>query len=304
MTLVQQSLAPHTWKTYNNTCRQWRSFRKTPKGSVGEAGAAWEVWLIGHSFMYWAREWAASTLGLQLGIPQESRKIRWLGKRGMCWRDLVPTTTSALAVYGRKPHVIMIHLGGNDMVATKSLDVILQIHADCARLKALWNDAVIIWSEIIPRLAWRGARSWVGIEKARREVNRDIRKFMLTCGGLTVNHREFEDRGRRWHRRDGVHMTDEGLDIFIDNILRPLQAISRQGLGSQLGVWGESPVSGLNESTGWRNCQASHHRDTVNTQNGAPPDADEPPGNSPPEKIVRAGGADAGGRSLYPWHQS
>ncbi|MEE6526437.1 hypothetical protein FKM82_027082 [Ascaphus truei] len=94
--------------------------------------------------------------------------IRWLGKRGTCWRDLVPTT-SALAVHGRKPHVVMIHLGRNDMVSTKSFDVILQIHADCARFKAPWSDAVVIWSEILTRLVWRGAFIWVGIEKARRE---------------------------------------------------------------------------------------------------------------------------------------
>ncbi|KAM4694411.1 uncharacterized protein O3C94_004897 [Discoglossus pictus] len=53
-------------------------------------GTPLQLWIVGHSFIYWARRAAAITdRGRQLGFPEEALLIKWFGIRGMRWEQVL-----------------------------------------------------------------------------------------------------------------------------------------------------------------------------------------------------------------------
>ncbi|OCT65734.1 hypothetical protein XELAEV_18041974mg, partial [Xenopus laevis] len=136
------------------------------------------------------------TAGKQLGLPEEHMKIAWQGWRGMKWEQM---------------------RGGNDLTSRKTPALIEDMRKD---LEALMADskACLAWSDIIQRGEWRGAISPQGIEKARKKVNRAMHKLMCSSGNGVIRH----DNIRHWQtqlfRKDKVHLTEEGLDLFWANI--------------------------------------------------------------------------------------
>ncbi|XP_063810639.1 uncharacterized protein LOC135037597 isoform X1 [Pseudophryne corroboree] len=134
----------------------------------GSAGVK-QVWIMGHSFIHWAEERAAARpYGRDLGLPQVNWAVRWFGVRGMRWSQLRKAVLRAEATAGQAPEVVVLHLGGNDLGKVKSLDIIRWMREDLEWLRERWSQVHILWSSIIPRLAWRGARAGAGVEKARK----------------------------------------------------------------------------------------------------------------------------------------
>lgn len=72
----------------------------------------------------------------------------------------------------------------------------------------------LVWSEIIPRVVWQGARDIGAVEGARRTVNALMARFVRNRGGVVVRHRQFEGGKSRLMRPDGVPLTDIGLDYI------------------------------------------------------------------------------------------
>jgi hypothetical protein len=73
---------------------------------------------------------------------------------------------------------------------------------------------VIIRSELLPRIEYRGARSNGQMELARMNYNKKMRAFVKSLGGKCIRH-----PGNRWnnptiYRNDGVHMNDLGNDVL------------------------------------------------------------------------------------------
>ena len=88
---------------------------------------------------------------------------------------------------------------------------------------------VIVWSDMVSRTSWRLARSWGGINRARRQVNRDVGRFMGKNGGLVIRHMKLEEETWRYLRRDRVHLTDVGIDMWVLGI--------QDGIQRALRVW-------------------------------------------------------------------
>ncbi|MEE6470718.1 hypothetical protein FKM82_009042 [Ascaphus truei] len=87
-----------------------------------------EVWLIGHSFIHWARERAQSRLcGLQLGISQETKNIQLLdlSDEDMNFRFRSNNTTSSSASRNKGNHssqvIHQLRLSENESAALQEL---------------------------------------------------------------------------------------------------------------------------------------------------------------------------------------
>uniref|UniRef100_A0ABM5G3U9 Uncharacterized protein isoform X2 n=1 Tax=Pogona vitticeps TaxID=103695 RepID=A0ABM5G3U9_9SAUR len=106
--------------------------------------------IIGHSFVYWAARYAASSpWGSDLGLGAHIH-ITWHGLRGMRWIQL-----GRLTAFGQSPpDILVIHLGGNDLPASAGKALTLDILRDLKMLKTRYPRMRIVWSTIIPRLAW------------------------------------------------------------------------------------------------------------------------------------------------------
>ncbi|XP_062987668.1 uncharacterized protein LOC134402235 isoform X1 [Elgaria multicarinata webbii] len=180
------------------------------------------VLVCGHSFIFWAGRRAARTsMGSQLGLSRIA-SVQWLGKRGMKWEHLLNTLFQQ-RVRSPPPQVLLVHLGGNDLGLLKSKALILQVIADFNAIRQRWPETMIIWSCMLPRLNWRAAKDQSAMEKARREVNRQVYKDLLKFRDVSIQHPLIVKARRELYREDGVHLSDHGNDLFLWQLQKGLQ---------------------------------------------------------------------------------
>ncbi|XP_078236604.1 uncharacterized protein LOC144584403 [Pogona vitticeps] len=177
--------------------------------------ARWTVMMVGHSFIYWAaRHAAASHWGSDLGLGAQA-SITWRGVRGMRWIQFGRLT----AFGGSPPDILVVHLGGNDLPQVPGKALILDILRDLDRLHALYPRMRIVWSTIIPRLKWRGAINVDRVNNARRLVNKEVCRSVCKRGlGSVIGHHRILTSKLEYFREDGVHLSEAGLDIFLDDL--------------------------------------------------------------------------------------
>ena len=129
----------------------------------------------------------------------------------------------------RTPDVLVLHAGGNDMGARSMHQVIRDVKYDFLRLRSLFPDMIIIWSDMVGRTAWRWAWSVEKVNKARVKVNKEVGRFFVRNGGLVVRHRELEVDTWRYLRRDGGHLNEVGIDLWALGL--------QEGIQRALRVW-------------------------------------------------------------------
>ncbi|XP_053571477.1 uncharacterized protein LOC128661226 [Bombina bombina] len=150
-----------------------------------------------------------------------SRHLGWLGRRGLCWADLPGLLQDAMKRW-EKPHVLIIHLGGNDLGSIPGWDLSAVIQSDLCTFKAWMPGVRMGWSNIIPRLTWRHMASHRTAFQVRKKLNRDVRKLMFELRGFVVEHKTIAEADRSLYRGDGVHLSNHGMDLFIEDLRQSL----------------------------------------------------------------------------------
>ncbi|XP_073466908.1 uncharacterized protein [Aquarana catesbeiana] len=187
------------------------------------------VWILGHSFVFWGAKRAdVRPNGRQLGIPRQEARVRWIGLSGMMW-NRVRSEVHKFARWDRAPDVLVLHVGGNDMGVRSMRDLIRDIKCDVLRLQAAFPGMVIVWSDMVGRRSWRWALSDIKVDRARVKVNKEVSKFVMRNGGVTIRHRELEVDTWRYLRSDGVHLNDVGTDLWALGL--------QEGVQRALRVW-------------------------------------------------------------------
>ena len=148
--------------------------------------------------------------------------IQWLGRRGMQWASLLPTLLHH-RVFHVPPQVLLDHLGGNDLGLLKGKALILQALADFQSLRRRWPGVLIIWSCMLPRLVWREGSDHLALEQARRRANSETYKELLRYGDMSIQHPEIVRSRRALYRQDGVHLSDQGNDLFLEDLQKGLR---------------------------------------------------------------------------------
>ncbi|XP_077140621.1 uncharacterized protein LOC143805314 isoform X4 [Ranitomeya variabilis] len=192
------------------------------------------IWIMGHSFVFWAALRAAvRPSGRQLGFPQEFATLRWIGKRGMVWGQFLSEFHHFVRL-DRVPDIVVIHLGGDDLGKRPCRVLIKDIKCDMLRLWAMFPKVVVVWSDIIKRKIWCGARSVAGVNKARIKLNKAVSRFMGRNGAVVVRHVNLESGEGSYWRADGVHLNEVGTDMWCLAI--------QEGIETALKVWGDMNV--------------------------------------------------------------
>ncbi|XP_041439951.1 uncharacterized protein LOC121400603 [Xenopus laevis] len=214
MNMVRSSVAPATWVTHG-----------PPTATV---------WLVGHSYIRRAKQRVSvrpggDTLGFR-GV-----QFQWRGVGGLRWLQVLPEVV-AISRITPPPVVLVIHAGGNDLGQMRIAELLSLLRSDIARFKAFFSEMILVWSEIVPRLSWRGARDPDAIERARRLLNARISRFVRDRGGVVVRHRQLEGIDQGLMLRDGVHLNDIGMDIFLSGLQDGIgEALLRLGGGRSSG---------------------------------------------------------------------
>ncbi|XP_071969433.1 uncharacterized protein [Engystomops pustulosus] len=174
------------------------------------------IWILGHSFIYWAEQRAmVRPGGRSLGFFDAV--VRWRGIKGLRWMQALPEVVD-ISRYSVSPSILVLHLGGNDLCSVRFGELVPLIQSDLERFSSFFSRFVLVWSEIIPRAIWEGARDGDGIERSRRLLNTKVSRFVRERGGVVVRHRELEGDNRGLLLPDGVHLTDIGMDIFLSGL--------------------------------------------------------------------------------------
>lgn len=131
----------------------------------------------------------------------------------------------------RPPVILILHARGNDLCSMRLLELLVLMRADIDRIFSFFPVLIIVWSEVIPRVTWQGARDAGAIERARRTLNMRMSCFIQSLSGVVVRHL------RLLRRTDGVHLNEDGLNVFLDGL--------QDGVQQALYFWrsgGRSPV--------------------------------------------------------------
>ncbi|XP_066439218.1 serine/arginine repetitive matrix protein 1-like isoform X2 [Eleutherodactylus coqui] len=190
---------------------------------VGRAAAEpWKIWIVGHSFVYWAERRAATRPpGRSLGLTDTV--VNWYGVRGLQWPSLLKIITD-ISRWTPRRVILVVHAGGNDLGKIKLGDLLVLMKQDMLRFRECFQESMLVWSDIIGRRRWRGAKSPEAIENVRKVVNQRVSKFVHSLGGIAIRHWELEDRERGALRSDGVHLNEVGLDTFLSGLQDGVEA--------------------------------------------------------------------------------
>ncbi|XP_075695057.1 uncharacterized protein LOC142661531 [Rhinoderma darwinii] len=182
-------------------------------GQVEQSGKRLVVWILGHSFIFWAQKRASRRSYTEnLSMDPLVFSVFWHGVRGLQWKNVFSLVKS-LSSYWPDPNLIIIHAGGNDLGKEKTLDLLWEMRRDIALIKCLFPDATISFSEIIPRLLWSSG-NYKFLNRIRKRINRAMSKYMSVLGGLSYRHSDLEDLTDGLFRNDCIHLSDVGIDIF------------------------------------------------------------------------------------------
>lgn len=113
---------------------------------------------------------------------------------------------------------MVIHMGGNDLCTIKGIVLIGRIKEDLLSVRGEWPAVRLVWLDVVPRLVWRGSRSWVAIDKARKKLNLAVPRFVVSLGGWAVRHPTLVVCKPDLFLPDGVHLSPPGVAIFLRDV--------------------------------------------------------------------------------------
>ncbi|XP_036403175.1 serine/arginine repetitive matrix protein 2-like [Megalops cyprinoides] len=173
------------------------------------------VWICGHSLVFWAEKRAKSPeYGKQLGMDSSCVRVWWKGMQGMTWEQLLPLLLKLKGSWPN-PDVIILHLGGNDLGKTDPKGLLAAMKKDLTSLKSIFPQCLLVWSDILLRRSWRTTEGAEAMESTRVSVNK---KVHTNIAELATHHqiRPGSDTGLYWP--DGVHLLGKGIDTFNNDM--------------------------------------------------------------------------------------
>uniref|UniRef100_A0ACB8F3J5 Uncharacterized protein n=1 Tax=Sphaerodactylus townsendi TaxID=933632 RepID=A0ACB8F3J5_9SAUR len=155
--------------------------------SIVPVAHRYQVWLVGHSIVYWAGRYAKkSGWGQHLGLDT-SLDIHWLARRGMLWPSLLLWLRNSVLQYGFLD-AIVLQLGENDIPASKGVALQNSMRDDLKLLRCKMPKTKLFWSCLLERRTWRNAVAPARVNKVRSKVCRSAARLVLSMGGDVIPH--------------------------------------------------------------------------------------------------------------------
>ena len=126
-----------------------------------------------------------------------------------CLPDLVREQVSS------NTKVMLFHVGANDIGKVSSWEWRRSLEEAVYFLKASYPHIVVVWSDMLPRRAWRYLPGCVA-DKTRKRLQCMARRLVREERGRVCHHDPL--LFRETLSEDGVHLSRVGLDMFKENI--------------------------------------------------------------------------------------
>lgn len=194
-----------------------------------------DVWMLGDSILYWAGERAKRLARPHLNLKHLHLTIRWYGKRGMSW-DSLRQDIQWITLH-RPPAMILIHLGGNNVLNTSYQKIRRVIQRDFKYLSETFPSTILVWSDILPRLKWKFSREnsdLDAINHKRHRFNLIAHQILqrLDMGRILKHDISLDTPGL--FGSDGCHLSEVGTALFPNTIQGGIEAF----LTSDIKVFG------------------------------------------------------------------
>lgn len=174
-----------------------------------------DIWVLGDSIPYWAGKRAADTGKINLGLPDQTR-IGWWGKRGLQW-DGFRQSIGAATLLNVPPKLVLIHLGGNDIISKPLTYIFNAIQREVRYLRTSLPETVLVWINILPRRFWGNEHySPDTVETKLKRVNRWGRQQVNLHPRSFALAMDIDTQTPGFYRSDGVHLSDVGLEFYLD----------------------------------------------------------------------------------------
>ena len=193
------------------------------------------IWIVGDSIIHWAAHyllpWGEAALNLHL-----PHRVTWKGLRGAHLWDLPLFIFESLSrnhcgtcpwPCRHAPTFVVLHVGTNDLI---SIDLVCFKHMlvdMVAQCRSLLPYSTLIWSDILPRHWYQGARSQSSVELKRKTVNKTARAIVLAGGGKVIKHANINWASRSLFRDDYLHLDILGQFLFTNNLREALHFFYR-----------------------------------------------------------------------------
>lgn len=152
-----------------------------------------------------------------LGLPAK-HSIAWWGIRGLGWEDFIHCIQLPV-LFRAPPTVVLFHLGGND-VTKHSLRFIFKMVQDSVEyIKSAFPTSEFVWIDILPRLKWGADHDIKVMDKKRKRVNQFGHKQIRQISNKShILRMDIDSTTPGFFRNDGVHLSDVGLDMYINEV--------------------------------------------------------------------------------------
>lgn len=159
-----------------------------------------------------------TTKGSNLKILQLGLQGR-LGYRGMHWAEWLPKLQLQM-MFTTRLAMIIIHIGGNDLVQMKQRNRNGKIKKDLQNVVSVFSTSNIVWSNILPRAEGHGLESTLDnlktTDKKRKRINRagNLTASKLPFGRAIINY-DIDTKTKGLFLRDGTHLSPIDNNIFL-----------------------------------------------------------------------------------------
>ena len=186
------------------------------------------VWIVGHSYVFWAAKHAESRpYSTNLGLDS-SFSLLWSGVRGLRWRNVKEHLVYLSAMWP-SPQILVLHAGANDLGKLGTWELICEIKRDLHTISLMFPGSVLAFSEMVPRMLWSPQSGLFYLDRIRRRLNRTIHSFLVSSGGVSFRHSELEGFMPGLFRKDNVHLSPIGIDIFNMGLQNLIEAATVVG---------------------------------------------------------------------------
>ena len=142
----------------------------------------------------------------------------------MTWKEVFPKIKLLLR-YENPPEILIIHCGGNDIGKTPLLGLRKNMAKTVHLIGTMLPNTKLGWSCILPRTCWRFSKNPKSQNIAAKRINNFMSHLFDIIGGFYIKYQELSWDCTSLFRKDGVHLSELGNDIFLYRLQSKLQEI-------------------------------------------------------------------------------
>lgn len=130
--------------------------------------------------------------------------------------ELIPKLQHLLAIkLEQRPDVLVIHVVGNNLGYKKLHKLRRRIKSTLKKVRNMLPNTRIVWSQILPRQIWRASKNTAALNRAADRINNFAGWLCVKSGGGFVKYPEIGWNEPGLFKKDGVHLSDLGNNLFL-----------------------------------------------------------------------------------------